>query len=63
MTDVVQEWVMESVLWPERPTNWPPCPHHPRNHPLAAKVVQDRAVWVCPVDETSFYVVGSLPAS
>jgi hypothetical protein len=46
--DQIQEWAFEELAATGRATNWPPCPSHPRNHPLVARVESDRAVWCCP---------------
>lgn len=46
--DGVQEFVVEGELWARGATNWPRCPQHPANHPLEARVVDDRAAWACP---------------
>lgn len=48
MADRVQEGAIEDQLWRTGATNWPPCPAHPRTHPLSAATVNDQAVWVCP---------------
>jgi hypothetical protein len=29
----------------------PACPRHPGRHPLSARMVQDQAMWVCPVGD------------
>lgn len=58
--DVVQEWFIETVLWPGRPTNWPVCPDHPDTHPLAPRLVDSTATWVCPVAGTVIAPIGSL---
>jgi hypothetical protein len=57
--DQVQEWAVE-VLWGSAPTNWPPCPHHPATHPLAAVVRDGAAWWSCPKDGTPVAMVGTL---
>jgi len=59
MADQVQEWVIEE-LWPAGPTNWPPCPSHPENHPMQAAVVGSTATWVCPKEWKPFTPVGNL---
>lgn len=56
--DQVQEWAIEGQLWGSAPTNWPPCPHHPDNHPLRARVLRASAVWVCPADESVVAPIG-----
>lgn len=47
LADQVQEWVVE--LAESRVTNWPQCPEHPHNHPMAAVAYGDIAAWVCPI--------------
>jgi hypothetical protein len=59
VADQVQEFVIEE-LWGQAPTNWPPCPRHPRAHPMRAMVQDDAAVWVCPVDDALVSVIGTL---
>jgi hypothetical protein len=59
VADQVQEWAVEE-LWGTAPTNWPPCPHHPTTHPLAAEVRDGAARWSCPEDGTVVAVVGAL---
>lgn len=59
VADQVQEWAVEE-LWGSRPTNWPPCPHHPTTHPLTTEVRDDAAWWCCPKDGTAVAVVGTL---
>ena len=59
VADQVQEFVIEE-LWRQAPTNWPPCPRHPRTHPLKATAQDDTAVWVCPVDDSLVAVIGTL---
>ena len=59
VSDQVQEWAVEE-LWANRPTNWPPCPHHPTTHPLKAEARDDAAWWCCPKDGTAVAVVGTL---
>ncbi|MFO6454384.1 MULTISPECIES: hypothetical protein [unclassified Aeromicrobium] len=58
--DQVQEWVIESILWGSAPTNWPPCPRHPVNHPLEPCAMDGESVWTCPTDHTVLGVIGSL---
>ncbi|WP_458108564.1 hypothetical protein M1D51_03620 [Arthrobacter sp. R3-55] len=60
VADQIQEWVIEE----NGPTNsnWPQCPWHPNNHPLAAQAVGDHGVWACPVLLTPVAVIGELPA-
>lgn len=58
VADQVQEWVIEE----NGPTNsnWPQCPWHPNNHPLAAQLVGDQGVWACPVLRTPAAIIGEL---
>ncbi|GAA4364556.1 hypothetical protein [Nocardioides caricicola] len=42
------------------PSNWPRCPEHPDNHPMAAKVVDGRAVWTCPRGDRPVAGIGGL---
>jgi len=58
--DQVQEWAIEHQLWGHAPTNWPQCPHHPRNHPLLATSLDQVAVWVCPTDRAAISPIGRL---
>jgi hypothetical protein len=61
VADMVQAWVVEELWGSEQGTNWPPCPHHPGTHPLAAEVRDGAARWCCPQDGTAVAVVGALP--
>jgi hypothetical protein len=48
LADQVQEWVVEQAwLGGIGHTNWPQCPEHPHNHPLAAVVKAGTATWTC----------------
>ena len=58
-TERVQEFVIEE-LWYDSPTNWPPCPRHPVTHPLRVEVRDGAATWVCPRDQVTVALVGSL---
>jgi hypothetical protein len=60
LADRVQEWAVEALWFLGRPTNWPPCPRHPRSHPLAAVESRGRAVWRCPADSIEIAAVGGL---
>ncbi|WP_433128066.1 hypothetical protein ACQPWW_00590 [Micromonospora sp. CA-240977] len=60
LADQVQEWAVEALWSLGRATNWPPCPHHPSSHPLAAMVVTGRAVWACPTLSTEINEIGRL---
>lgn len=59
VADQVQGWVIEE-LWGSAPTNWPPCPHHPSNHPLAATTHDGTAVWACPLRGAVVAPIGGL---
>jgi len=60
LADQLQEWTVEA-LWSEgRPAVWPDCPRHPDSHPLAARLVDEVAVWRCPRDEVLVAVIGRL---
>ncbi|WP_426005055.1 hypothetical protein ACPFL9_00220 [Paenarthrobacter sp. NyZ202] len=58
VADQVQEWVIEE----NSPTNsnWPCCPWHPNNHPLAAQLIDDQGFWACPVLNTPVALIGEL---
>ncbi|MGC4745065.1 hypothetical protein ACLQ28_05305 [Micromonospora sp. DT201] len=60
LADQVQDWAVEALWSLGRATNWPPCPHHPESHPLAAVVRADRAVWACPTLGTEIGEIGTL---
>ena len=59
VADQVQDWAIE-VLWGKAPTNWPPCPRHPRSHPMTVSTRDAAAVWICPADEVVIVPVGEL---
>jgi hypothetical protein len=59
VADQVQEWAIEE-LWGKAPTNWPPCPRHPDNHPMKVSTREAAAVWTCPADETTIAPIGTL---
>lgn len=61
VADRVQEDIIEQ-LQERSATNWPPCPAHPRNHPLRPAVVDGKAVWAC-TDGTPYATIGSLFSS
>lgn len=61
VADRAQDDIIER-LWLTSATNWPPCPAHPRNHPLRPAVVDGQAVWTC-TDGTPYAPIGSLFAS
>lgn len=54
-----QEWVFDE-LQIVGGTNWPPCPLHPRNHPLDAAVRDGNPAWVCPAEHTIITEIGAL---
>ncbi len=58
VADQIQEWVIEEVGTTH--SNWPQCPLHPNNHPLAARIVDDRGVWACPASNTPVARIGEL---
>jgi hypothetical protein len=58
VADHVQEWEITELAAAGRPTNWPPCPAHPDNHPLSAAVRDSTAVWVCPTDGRAVRPIG-----
>lgn len=58
--DQVQDWAIETHLWVGGRTNWPPCPHHPRSHPLRAGTSGVTAVWMCPIDGVVVALIGRL---
>jgi len=60
VADQVQEWAVEELCSVGQPTNWPPCPEHPRSHPLSAVVRDGRAVWACPRTGDVICNIGSL---
>lgn len=59
VTDQIQEWAIEE-LWGGGPTNWPPCPRHPDNHPMTVSTSGAAALWTCPADEVAIVPVGEL---
>jgi hypothetical protein len=59
VAEMVQDWAFDE-LWGTTRTNWPPCPHHPTTHPLAAEVRVGAARWCCPKDGTAVAVIGTL---
>ena len=59
VADQVQEWAIEELRI-RSATNWPPCPHRPDAHPLAAVNRNGVARWACPSDSTAFAPIGSL---
>lgn len=59
VAEQVQEWAFEE-LWGHAPTNWPPCPSHPDNHPLTPAARGGQAVWLCPGDQAVVARIGAL---
>lgn len=57
VAEQVQEWAFEE-LWGRAPTNWPRCPSHPDNHPLAPAADGGHAVWLCPGDRIVVAQIG-----
>jgi hypothetical protein len=60
VADQVQDWAVEELCAEGLPTNWPQCPEHPGNHPLAPVVRAGRAVWACPKSGDEVAEIGSL---
>jgi hypothetical protein len=59
VADRLQTDIIEG-LWARRsPTNWPPCPVHPRTHPMRPVIADGRAMCAC-ADGTPYDVIGSL---
>ncbi|MBP2384647.1 hypothetical protein [Paeniglutamicibacter kerguelensis] len=54
-----QEWGFDE-LQGSGLTNWPPCPLHPKNHPLDAVALGGSAVWACPSENTVIAEIGAL---
>lgn len=48
LADQVQDWLVDELCRVGQATNWPQCPDHPDNHPLAAVANGDTAAWTCP---------------
>lgn len=61
--DAAHEWIVESLPGQGLPSNWPPCPWHPRNHPLVVPDEQDEVVWACPASGQVVARVGELGLS
>lgn len=59
IADQVQGWVIEEQ-WTGGSTNWPPCPRHPRNHPMTVSIRGAVATWTCPKDNVAVSPVGEL---
>ena len=60
LADQLQEWTVEELGRTGRPTNWPQCPDHPRNHPMAASAHGGNATWVCPKSRRPVSEIGQL---
>ena len=60
LADQVQEWAVEELARTGRPTNWPECPDHPHNHPLAASAPGGAATWMCPDSRRRVSEIGHL---
>jgi hypothetical protein len=60
LADQVQEVVFDALWSAGREANWPCCPVHPRRHPLAAAVLDDQPVWVCPQNRHLIARIGTL---
>ena len=54
------EAVIEHILWPNIPTNWPRCPEHPDTHPLEVGWPGEVPAWVCPVSGVAVADIGQL---
>jgi hypothetical protein len=59
VADQVQEWAVEELAGREA-TNWPVCPDHPHNHPLAADATAEVATWMCPTSGRQVSEIGRL---
>lgn len=64
LADQVQEWAVEELCAARQPTNWPRCPDHPDNHPMAPAVAQGVgegvAAWCCPRSGRTVREIGTL---
>lgn len=62
VADQVQRWTTED---PSATTqgSWPPCPHHPLGHPLAAAVQNGKAMWLCQIGRPAIAPVGDLTST
>lgn len=60
LADQVQEWAVEELASTGRSTNWPQCPHHPRNHPMTASADGGTAMWTCPKSRRQVSEIGLL---
>lgn len=60
LADQVQEWAVEELCAARQPTNWPRCPVHPDNHPMAPVLVDGAASWCCPRSGRAVVEIGRL---
>ncbi|GAA4669927.1 hypothetical protein GCM10023226_03040 [Nocardioides nanhaiensis] len=60
VADLAHDWVLEQLPDHGLPSNWPPCPRHPRNHPLVIPDEQQEVVWACPTTGEVVALVGHL---
>jgi hypothetical protein len=60
IADQIQEYVIDDQLQGTDRTNWPPCPLHPRTHPLTPVAVGEQAAWTCLIALVEF-PIGHLP--
>jgi hypothetical protein len=59
--DGTQQWVIESLWFAGRPTNWPVCPAHPHTHPMRAVLLRGTPTWQCPEQPAVVVPIGALP--
>jgi hypothetical protein len=60
LADQVQEWAVEALWLAGLPAVWPPCPDTGHTHPLAARVTDGTAQWVCPRTGVAAAEIGGL---
>ncbi|HYF74706.1 MAG TPA: hypothetical protein VD864_17895 [Nocardioides sp.] len=60
LAEQVQEWVFEALCTARRPTNWPRCPAHPDNHPMAPRLTDGAPTWCCPISGHAVAEIGRL---
>jgi len=58
-----RKWAIEARWHADKSASWPECPEHPRSHPLAPVLCEDRPVWTCPRTGHLICGVGQLPSS
>jgi hypothetical protein len=63
VADMVHDYLVEDMWSLGRPSNWPPCPDHPRSHPLRVLRDGDDVSWACPAGGRSRIPVGELGAN